>query len=358
MRIVKMKKLIIILFLSSVVHAGMLFNADNERVNCGNSAAINNLATITLISWQYLIAANENNITARKANDNESVDDFEFSTTISDECFGSLGRATTGVLVWSNTDQFVASKWIYTVVVMDSTGANGDQHIYYGDLSTLATECGAYSQQRVGAGARTGGASNLGIGNFQGGTVAWPNTNKIIAVFAIFNTTLTQGQIRSFQYHPRAMENCVGLWFPGLHGASTVPDLAGNGNNGTVFNATLDVHVPLRAPFGASMSLDWFMGTLPAISEGNSVTMTPDGKITQRYPIFVNNEYWQDVSFITEDVKANKAVYRINIGDSYKPDRIDFPFKPKDPLDLSKGLVLETTIDINYEVKNNELRRK
>lgn len=233
---------------------GLLFDADNERINCGNSAAVNNLTSVTICAWTYINTLAVNSFLLIKQNDDYTFYDYDLLFDASGNILANIGKVTTSTTAYSNDTPLTTGKWYFVAAVLNSVGADGDQHIYVGDLTTIAAEVGGYTLQRVGSGARTGGASDIGIGGYPGGTIAWINQDHIIAVVAIFNTSLSLGQIKSFQYHSREMANCVGLWFPGLHGTTNAPDLSGTGNNGTISNATLStVHLPIFYGFGSDL---------------------------------------------------------------------------------------------------------
>jgi hypothetical protein len=163
---------------------------------------------------------------------------------------GGFYRTTTALEVeatYANCPTYGTNKWCFAAITMDFNGANGNQKLYHGDLSTLAVEPSAYSLQTVGTGTRPSDASvDAFIGNSSNANVALGGALSIVAVF---NRVLSLGEIQSWQFDPRMMAGCVGLWRLGDNGTGTQPDYSGNGNAGTVTSATQADNPPLRRPW-------------------------------------------------------------------------------------------------------------
>lgn len=140
--------------------------------------------------------------------------------------------------------------WTWTF----GTGAT----LYTGDLNTLATAwSGAWQVNTNGSG--TFGSNNGDQWEFGG--ISDRYFDSRIAILGVVNgTELSLTQVQAIQYNSKAalgVSNLKILWFPGLHGASTVPDMSGNGNNGSITNATVTDHVPLGPPFGLDAALPY-----------------------------------------------------------------------------------------------------
>ena len=211
-------------------------------MNCGNSAAIQDLDTITVCAWAY-----RNNLSSQVPiiAKGDTAAEIYFWMNNSSEVNCEITRATINCAAYSNTNCAPTGSWLFFAASLNFNGANGDQHLYSGNLTTLAAEVGAYAAQQVGGGARTGSTHDLGIGNSPQGNQAWMTANHLVDVVGLFNTNLALSAIQDFQQHPRVLANCVGLWFPGRDGISTAFDRSSVGNNGTIYNATLDASVPL-----------------------------------------------------------------------------------------------------------------
>lgn len=231
---------------------GLLFNADNEQVECGNSSAINNLNAGSIAVWGHFNTLANDEGLAIKWQFSAGHHDFVFWGGPANNLTLTVGRGTANLEAVSN-DGCIAStgKWYFMACVWDISGANSEQKLYFGDLTTPTAEVGSYSTQTVGSGSRNSSTENLGLGGMTGGSPAWFNNDVIIDVVAIFDKVLSLAELRMFQFHPQNNVNCVGLWYPGKHGPSVVPDLSGQGNHGTVYNATMDISVPLGPFFGA-----------------------------------------------------------------------------------------------------------
>ncbi len=130
----------------------------------------------------------------------------------------------------------------------DGGGSAAGCLIYHGDLSTLVSEA-SYSYQDNSNGLRTDDSgSDLWVG---GRHNAATNSRTRIAYFWLYNRVLSLGEIKIHQFQPSMiLSGCVRKGAFGFDGTNSVPDLSGNGGNGSVTSATVVDHVPLGPLFG------------------------------------------------------------------------------------------------------------
>ena len=157
-----------------------------------------------------------------------------------DDYYMGVARATTdGVVNTTGVDRPLNAWKFVAVTLLDG---DGGPRIFHGSLTALAVEA-SYSSRSEGTGAiESGSGLSMSIGN--GPTWNEPFKGRIGPV-AVFNSKLTLSEIQSWQFNPRPMAGCVGLWFPGWTGTGTQVDSSGNGNNGTVTGTTVASGPPL-----------------------------------------------------------------------------------------------------------------
>lgn len=159
----------------------------------------------------------------------------------------------------SNFTSAGANKWLFVACLWDSGGADGDQRIFIGDLSTHATEPSSYGTQALGSGALSSDASaNLTAWNHPAASQSFPGDGGWCGVW---NRLLTAGEVRAQQFHPHKTSGNVLFCHYGYNGTGNQADLSGNGNTGTVTGAVVSDHVPLGPPFGFGMG---WMGNFKA----------------------------------------------------------------------------------------------
>ena len=247
----------------------LLFDANGEYVDHGSDASLDDLTNPTVLTWIYPTVSDTNyRAIVSKLDTGDSLGWGIRMTDIWDSSAPesiNVVRVTDAGNKFSETvqDVMVLSAWNFIGVVFQSPGTEDD--IYRGDLTTLATK------QTIGKSNVRAGASVLSDAAeaFRLAATSDNTTNQYrgrIAFVAVFDAQLTLAQIQAIQYRPinsMTHSSCVLLVFPGLHGASTVPDFSGNGNTGTVTNATIDDHVPLGPHFGFRRSNPYVVGAPP-----------------------------------------------------------------------------------------------
>ena len=161
-------------------------------------------------------------------------------------------RATADISVIASLGNFSAegtNKWACWAATWDAGGADGDQIIAIGDLTTALAEPSSYTTQVVGSGSTGDNTGhNLIVGNHPTLSLAFPG-RLAIAYRANVHSTLAQMQALQFRLLVNS-SNVKGLYHLGWNGTSTQPDWSGSGNPGTVTSATLADHVPLGPAFG------------------------------------------------------------------------------------------------------------
>lgn len=244
----------------------LLFNANGERVNHGSGTSLDNLhqgATgFSVIAWVYHTADTTGAIASTGGGSTIGwVCGFE--STVGNAMFLQVFKATTPTLYTSVTGTVPLNAWSFSACTYDSNlgGVEGD--LYFGDLSTLATEV-SYDTEDDGAGAlQDDSATDMIVGNFEVSAFGNP-LNGRLATLMVFNTRLTLAEIQRQQFRFTPTANTV--LYTHYYGTGPQPDLSGNGNNGTVTNATSADHVSLGAPFG----LDFGNPSLPTVAVAES----------------------------------------------------------------------------------------
>jgi len=145
---------------------------------------------------------------------------------------------------------YALNSWLFLVATFDTAGANGDQKLLIGNLTTPPTEPSAYTAQQVGSGTPGETVSPFTFGN---------NANSTTRVFigdiaavSFFNRVLTANEIYQVWRFNAPLSGRIVQSHYGLLGTGTQPDWSGNGRTGTVTGATVSAHVPLGPLFAWS----------------------------------------------------------------------------------------------------------
>lgn len=227
----------------SLSDTALLFtNAATDHVDHGSAAVLDNINAGSLLAWVYRTATTSDRILYMKGNAAELSRAKYLKVNSSDNGQGAgslqfgMYRATTPLLVEPTGTPVTQDAWVCIAATFDADGSASDQHIYIGDLDEVLTEPGAYTVRQAGSGTPSDeAADDFHIGNevqVAPLRLAFPGR---IAMFAYWNRVLTLAELRAQQYAPSVTPGCV--LFAELSGSS-VPDLSGNGNTGTVSGAT------------------------------------------------------------------------------------------------------------------------
>jgi len=223
--------------------------ATTDRVNCGSGATLDSLNPLTVLAWVYPTTLTALREVASKRG--AAAQDWVFRVADATDELTGFYSMSTGSFLYDTTDANITTNkwWLVAMSVNPANGAGDRVRVYVGDLATAARQCAVSAVVDTGSGTHDDAANNLLIGNWDGLDNAWQGR---IACAAVFGAELTLAQVRSWQFHPRKMSGCVGLWHLGFNGTGTQPDLSGNFNAGTVTGASVGAHVPLRPLFGAA----------------------------------------------------------------------------------------------------------
>jgi hypothetical protein len=157
-------------------------------------------------------------------------------------------RATLSTQIQSSIPFFgSANTWYCIAISFDTGGADSDQKLFLGDLTTKLAE-DSYTARAVGSGS----LQDLSSRPLRAGAGTWSNTNYAgsIALIRVYNTAPTLAQFLADQYKLSVTPNSHLVFCNyGLISTGTQPDWSGNGYNGTVTSALLAPHVPLSFPW-------------------------------------------------------------------------------------------------------------
>lgn len=221
------------------------FDSGADAVLHGSDASIDNLDSQTWIWWgQQTVGTNTGRRIVYKGGNLQVFVQDPASPSAANGVRYFRARATTASDASSNTTIFTNGVPAF-VAIFDSDGVAPE--IWTGDLNTRATEVPSYGAQATGVGTPTSDASStLEIGTRLGGSL---HSDWHISYLWVYNRRLSVAEALSHQFQPwRINSGCVlkAAYFDD----TTLADLSGNGNNGTI-NGTpvLRDHVPLGPPF-------------------------------------------------------------------------------------------------------------
>jgi hypothetical protein len=179
-------------------------------------------------------------------------------------------RSTTYLQAAAHAANFAAyglNKWLCFAFIFNTGGADADQIMLMGDLSTSLAAPSGYSTQTLGSGTLTTTARDFYLGN---GPATTRELHGRIGSAALFDSALTVAQCQWWQFNPRMMPGCSGLYHLGFNGTGTQTDYSGNGASGAVTGATQVDHVPVAPIFGARRG---WRGAYTAPVAGGSVPL-------------------------------------------------------------------------------------
>jgi hypothetical protein len=213
--------------------------ATSDRVAVAPAASINALTAVSVLAWFYPTTLNNGRGVVDKASSPSKVG-WTMGSKANGAVQAIMKRATTALFWESSSLLLTTNAWWLAAITINQTGPA--THIYVGSLATLAAEATLTGADGSGA-FGDDSAINLDLGNLS--TLDSPVVGRV-GVAAVFNRVLSLGEVQSWQFAPRMMAGCVGLWRLGDNGTGTQPDLSGNGNNGTVTGAIQSDNPPLR----------------------------------------------------------------------------------------------------------------
>lgn len=244
----KFLAIVLLLLISSSVQASLTFAVDGDRVT-HNGTALGTITNGTIGMWVYITDNTARQVLIEKLSPGGwSIAHRADVANDPIECFRL--RATANVTANANSTSFGAfgiNKWVFLAFTWNTAGADADQRILVGDLSTLAVGPSAYTAQTVGTGTIDTTNADVHVGT---GAVTTRETHGRIAWVGVWSTALTNAQIQQQQFRPRCDPGAGCVFFVpyGYNGLGSQIDYSGNAIHGTI-TGTLVVsdHVPLGA---------------------------------------------------------------------------------------------------------------
>ena len=216
-------------------------------INHGSSSTLEDFTVGTILAWVYIGSSVPDGYVFSKwtGTIDEMYMYFDGNTNKRIEC--SRGRATTTLRVRSAASTLQANKWQFVGFTFNSAGADTDQKLYWGDLTTTVAEV-SYLDRRVGSGTLTAGSTgNAWVGNRNDSPGTWAQLNNTrVGFVAVYPTILTLQQIFEQQFNLTPVVDGARLFVQyGLGALSEAVDWSGNANHGTVTNGSLAGHIPI-----------------------------------------------------------------------------------------------------------------
>ena len=221
--------------------------ADADKVNFGSGTTLDNVNTFTYLMWLYRTGTNTTDVATlvTKGSFPDSRHELSVSDIDGTSMLVVVDRATTDAAATAST-AIDLNAWNFIGATFSAT--NGPK-IFKGSLTSLLAEVAYSSGPTTGAGAvGDDSATNLEVGGRSGSTTG--SMPARIAWVGIWNVEMTLAQMQTQQFRPHVTSGCVLFSHLGFNGTGTQPDWSGNGNSGTVIDATLGDHIPLMAPWG------------------------------------------------------------------------------------------------------------
>ena len=223
-------------------------------INVGSGSSIDDIVAGTLCAWVMPTDTTTNGRIWHKGLLGTGFRIFDVNFSSLGKLRFSLDRVTNSLRAESGSGVITANAWNFCAGVYNAAGADSDQKLYVGSLVAIAAEVPSYTSRTVGVGSVISDVAADGIignrssaGTFFPGAIAWLGLwNRVLAKEEIVGTP--GGRLLGQQFNPRPTAGCVGSWYPGDDGASSVVDRTGNGNTGTIIGATVSVRVPLEHP--------------------------------------------------------------------------------------------------------------
>ena len=274
------------------------FNSTSDAILHGSAASIDNLDSQTWIWWgvQTVGTNSGKRIVYKGGNFQVFVQDHGTPSSTPNGVRYFRARATTATDAASGSTIFTNGVPAF-VAIFDSDGAAPE--IWTGDLNTRATEIPSYGVQATGVGTPTSdAASTLEIGNRTG--VGSLHSDWHISYLWVYNRRLSVAEALSHQFQPgRINFGCV--LKVAYFDDTTLADLSGSGNNGTI-NGTpaLRSHVPLGPPFGYDDQFDHFRTPVTVTAPLVDTFVPADQILTGN----VSTRLLQDASTFSEQIKS------------------------------------------------------
>jgi len=276
----------------------LLFDADGEKVDHGSASDLDSMAVGTLLYIVRPSVVNTNHHIFRKG-----------IATFSRLLFGSTGniefgkhRTTTNLTVVTTGTPVTANVWQAIAASWNLSGADGDQHLYHGNLGGAITEQ-AYGLRVVGSGTHDDAASDWTVGcRSDTGAAAFRGE---IARQQVWDRQLSLSEINIAVYE--YLSGSILHSEYGYNGVGTQVDYSGKGHAGTVTGAT-------EATSHAPVALAWdppsdFMG-LAGI--GTHPTISADSPVGE----WDSADTWAGPTVVVPEPSPPPSVFSIGSGGS------------------------------------------
>lgn len=241
-------------------------NATTDKVTIAAATSINALQQITILTWLYPTGFASNQFILAKRTDVNAGWGHRINDS-SGNVYVNKPTGSAGSSAITNNAPLTVNAWNFIAATGSNDVSSNNCAIYTGNLTTLAAEA-TYGTRvdRAAASAFDDSGWPLYIGGRNSASQSFAGR---IGVQALFNRVLSLEEIQSWQFNPRMLPGCVGLWLLGDNGTGTQPDYSGNGNSGTVTGATQSDNPPLRRRFGRRL-LDALYATAAPPAGGGS----------------------------------------------------------------------------------------
>lgn len=226
--------------------------ATTDRVDCGSSAAIDDVAAYTICVWVFITTHTNSRHLAGKGG---------FTTLVLDTTHGASNiriyreRATTNTLYRTNDSRATTNVWHFIAGTFDDA-ATPEAHIYEATPDGVLTEC-AYGTTTDGAGAVVTDAARSWHWGNSGAAAPASALQGDMAVGQFYSRVLTIPELTRIKNTGARLTGCLIDTLVGSNGTSTTRDETGNANTGTVTGATLNTArgypwLGLHGPWGLS----------------------------------------------------------------------------------------------------------
>ncbi|NIQ92891.1 MAG: LamG domain-containing protein, partial [Desulfuromonadales bacterium] len=160
---------------------------------------MDNIAAGTIVAWiKPAKLQNDNGIFTKNGG---SAGPTFFQHTTSGNLRLDIPRATTNLVVQANSNELAANQWSFVAARWDVNGVDGDQQLYWGNLTTILAEVGGYAFQQVGSGAQADDSANNAVwGNMRSGGVGWGRYDGDIAIGILFDRKLSLSELKVLQF--------------------------------------------------------------------------------------------------------------------------------------------------------------
>lgn len=216
---------------------GMVWGgAISDRADFGSPALFDNLATGTVVVWEYPTTLTADRVIVSKYR-GASQEGWFFANGPTAAALKTYHERATTDTEYVSTNTRSVDTWSFSAASWD-TGASPVNHLYLGALASAAAEV-SYGTSTDGSGSfNSDAARSLFVGNRD---AASPNAayQGTIAIVQMYNRVLSSAEIESLRLRPlmRLSGNILTVLF-GDGGSTNAVDISGNGNNGTVTGAT------------------------------------------------------------------------------------------------------------------------